>query len=97
MKNPRCVLFVQPSVRCEASRRAYPSVGSSLTSSPPTVIEPAPAAIASRIVDLPVPFSPTKKVTGDRNSISSNVRTTGRSNGYPSSSAPLRFIHRDWR
>ena len=31
---------------------------------PPSALKPYATAIASRSVDLPVPFSPTKKVTG---------------------------------
>jgi len=48
------------------------------------------AARASMIVDLPVPFSPTKKVTGEANSIS-RPRTMGRLNGYSSDRTACSF------
>ncbi len=32
---------------------------------PPSASKPMATAMASRMVDLPVPFSPTKKVTGE--------------------------------
>src|SRR5687768_7104710 len=41
-------------------------------------------------VDLPVPFSPTKNVTGDVNSMS-RPRTMGRLNGYSSDSTTGSF------
>ncbi len=68
-------------VRWVVSRRAGASVSSDATSVPPTTIEPAAAAIASRMVDLPVPFSPTKKITGAGKVNSPRPRTRGRSNG----------------
>jgi hypothetical protein len=48
-------------------------------------------AIASRSVDVPDPFSPTKKVTGVCSSIISSVRTTGTSNGKPAGIEPRRL------
>src|SRR5688572_30867286 len=42
-----------------------------------------PAAIPSRTVDLPDPFSPTKNVTGVVNSSASSDATTGTVHGNP--------------
>jgi len=44
-----------------------------LTLSLPTVTQPMAQASASIMVDLPEPFSPTKRVTGELNSISFNA------------------------
>src|ERR1700733_4606532 len=49
---------------------------------PPSAPKPALSAIASRIVDLPLPFSPTKKVTALGNSISSSCFIIGKEKGY---------------
>ncbi len=47
-------------------------------------MKPQEAAIASNSVDLPEPFSPTRKVTGERSVNSPRCRTAGRENGYSS-------------
>ncbi|MNI62704.1 hypothetical protein D3C73_1180350 [compost metagenome] len=49
---------------------------------PPSGLKPHAAAIPSRSVDLPLPFSPTRKVTGWLNSSRLIVFTAGRCNGY---------------
>jgi hypothetical protein len=85
-KKPRCVRFDHVSFSCAASARAWPSVLSARTSSPPTTTEPTAAARASSTVDFPDPFSPTRNVTALRNFISLNFLTTGSANGKPSSS-----------
>ena len=60
-----------------ANARAPASVGSRSRSRPPTATAPAPAARPSRRVDLPQPFSPTRKVTGARKSRRSRSRKSG--------------------
>jgi hypothetical protein len=48
--------------------------------------------MASSRVDLPVPFSPIKKVTGDVSAISSMSRMAGMEKGYSlKDGTPLRF------
>lgn len=57
----------------------------------PSALKPAATAIASNRVDLPDPFSPTKKVTSDEKIIppfSASFRTAGRDEKYfPAGSA----------
>jgi len=48
---------------------------------PPSALKPAATARASRRVDLPLPFSPTMKVTARWSGSVSSVRTAGRLNG----------------
>lgn len=63
-----------------------------MRSSPPTAIEPLVTAMASSRVDLPLPFSPTKNVTGDSRVTSPSCRTTGKVKGYSSGCLDERFI-----
>jgi len=48
---------------------------------PPSALKPIATAIASSRVDLPEPFSPTKKVTCGCRGNRPSARTTGRENG----------------
>jgi hypothetical protein len=55
---------------------------------PPSALKPYATAIASRIVDLPVPFSPTRNVTGFVKlscSMEFRNRTTGKEDRYDDS------------
>jgi hypothetical protein len=74
------------------------SVLSVFTLSLPTVMDSTAQANVSNTVDLPEPFSPTKKLTGVVNRISLRERTTGTVNGksFPSLSNNGRKV-RDWR
>src|SRR5881394_139566 len=79
-----------PSRRCEASdssrgRSALPIAGSL-----------AAAAMPSRRVDLPEPFSPTKKVTGRWSDRESSVRIAGTVKGKALSSPPRRLTEARW-
>src|SRR5262249_39443443 len=82
-KKPRCVRLDQTSFNALANFRTESSVRSEDMLSLPTAIEPAAQAIASNRVDLPEPFSPTRNVTGEVNSISLNDCTAGTLNGKP--------------
>lgn len=44
---------------------------------PPSGLKPQATAMASSSVDFPLPFSPTKKVTGQRNSSRFSAATAG--------------------
>jgi len=61
---------------------------------PLSMPKPSASAIASRMVDLPLPFSPTKKVTSAWNSIDCSSRTAGMLNGK--SSKPTSLPHDAW-
>jgi len=56
---------------------------------PPSALNPRATDTASRSVDLPVPFSPTRKVTSGSNWSSSRWRTAGIVKGYFVASAIL--------
>jgi len=56
-----------------------------------------PAAIPSSSVDLPLPFSPTRKVTADGKATVSRDRTTCKVNGYASSSHACSISRTDVR
>ena len=57
---------------------------------PPSALKPQASASASIRVDLPDPFSPTRKVTLGWNTNSSKWRTAGRLKGYAAASQPSR-------
>ena len=82
-KNPRWVRVAQVSVMALARARTPSSVGSSAASAVPAVIAREAIASASRTVDLPDPFSPTRSVTGVSKCRVRSVLTAGRSNGKP--------------
>src|SRR5690242_20566860 len=54
------------------------------------------AAIPSRRVDLPEPFSPTKNVTGLASANASSVLMAGTENGKASSAPPRRLTEARW-
>jgi hypothetical protein len=56
---------------------------------PPSGLNPAATAIASRRVDLPVPFSPTKKVTLECSAKVERSRRAGIEKGYSEGSLIL--------
>ncbi len=98
MKKPRRVRTDQVSLRHSAKGRTASSVWSAFTLSVPTVIEPTAQASASSRVDLPQPFSPTKKVTWAVNSSRSSDWMTGTVKGKRSGrgSARFRAMERRW-
>ena len=87
-KNPLRVRFVHDRRKYWASLRTAASEASVLTLSLPTVMDSMAHANVSRIVDLPEPFSPTKKVTGDLKSIPLSDRTISNVNGKRRVSCP---------
>ncbi len=80
-KKPRRVRFVQESLKYFANSRAWIRLGSRLVLSLPTTIISAAQANASSRVDLPVPFSPTNRVTGESNLSPCSVCRSGREKG----------------
>src|SRR5215467_3061889 len=88
-KKPRRVRLDQVSFSDSANFRTDSSVRSVLVLSLPTAIEPAAQAMASISVDLPEPFSPTKKVTGDVNRISLSDCTTETLNGNSAAASEI--------
>src|SRR4051794_16432976 len=98
-KNPRRVRCRQVSRSARPSDRCAPRVSSSATPTVPIVGSPAAAAIPSRIVDFPDPFSPTRKVTAAFTESVSSSRTIGTLNGKRSASSAVAFalaIVRRW-
>jgi hypothetical protein len=94
-KKPRPVWRLHVSLSAFPSRRWASSVASVARSADPTAGSPAAEAIPSNSVDLPEPFSPTKKVTAVGKASADNSRMTGTENGNaPSSPEPLRLTER---